>query len=118
MVQLNQSSSEPLDLRTTEQRIAWGKAHGLPDEFLILSGAEMMQIKQTVEAAIGDNMAWRMVARATFGEKDQKGLGEAITRFKKSYTALSLERDRYRLALVKLRDEGNAYAKEILSQEP
>ena len=115
MVQINQPN--PPDLRTTEQRIAWGKAHGLPDEFLILSRAEMMQIQQTVEAAIRDNLGWRMVARATFGAKDQKELGEAITRFKKSYAALSLERDRYRLALVKLRDEGNEYAKEILSQE-
>ena len=117
MVQLNQSSSEPLDLRTTEQRIAWGKAHGLPATHMIVSVAEVNHIHQTVEAAIGDNMAWRMVARATFGEKDQKGLGEAITRFKRNYAALSLERDRYRLALVKLRDEGNAYAKEILSAE-
>lgn len=94
MVQLNQSNSGSPDLRTTEQRIAWGKANGLPATHMIVSVAEVNHIHQTIEAAVSDNMAWRMV-----------------------YTALSLERDRYRLALVKLRDEGNEYAKEILSQE-
>jgi len=78
MVQLNHSSSEQPDLRTTEQRIAWGKANGLPLDYLIVSVAEVNQIDETLQKLAQDNMAWRMVARATFGAKDQKELGEAI----------------------------------------
>ncbi len=103
------------DLRTPAAREAWGKEHGLPSGFVILSDAEMFRISQTVQASSGENLKYRAVARLTFNEKTPQGLAEAIQNLQRIHRTTSQERDKYRLALVGMAHAGNLLAKQALT---
>lgn len=99
------------DLRTPQAREAWGKEHGLPAGFVILSDSEMARINQVVQVSSGENLKYRAVGRLLFNAKTPQELAESIKRLQRIHSVTSQERDKYRLVLVEMAKAGNVVAR-------
>lgn len=102
------------DLSTPQAREAWGKQHGLPQGFVILSDQEMARISGIVQASSTENLRYRALGRLLFNAKTPQELAESIKNLQRVHFVTSQERDKYRLVLVEMAKAGNVVAKHAI----
>ncbi len=79
------------DLTKLEAREQWGKDHGLPPGFVIVTKSELLFIQERTQLAMSDNLKYRAAARLLLGATGLDDFIQKLGALRKSYDAVAVE---------------------------